>query len=307
MRRLAAQAISAVSDVADVIALRARRSAVLAGAVGVLTLAGVFALVGTVVLAPRDGVEPQQTVLPTEPEKSDAKISGITELVGETDIPKFAQASTDGAFAEPTPINRLLDMALAPAPDVAPKIGGEPNLAGLSEIPKELIWNRSEDEEEKNGPRASFAAYSDAQEQLPWDAVEPVPFAALAPAETTAQPGRKAPASTGALPVASVSGEIGAWLKTKVTEIKAADRSRPLYHFELWLEPPAKLKSQLLGVSYDFSSPAVRPQSQSSSDSLSGFRISAAGLACADKIVVTLRFTDGHVETASVDGCKLLS
>jgi hypothetical protein len=67
------------------------------------------------------------------------------------------------------------------------------------------------------------------------------------------------------------------------------------------------VKARLVGVSYDFNSPAIRPQSQSSSDRGSGFRISAGGLACADEIVVTLRFDDGRVETAAVDGCKLLS
>ena len=235
---------------------------------------------------------------------------GAKKLGGETVIVKFAEARTEGGFAEPTPVHRLLSMALAPLPSIAPPPGSEPNLAGLSEIPQELIWNRPENEaEEEDGPRASFAAFSEAREQLPWDAVEPVPFATLAPAKTRVQPptGANASASDGALSVKSVSGEIDAWLKTKVTEIKGADRSRPLYHFELWLEPPAALKRQLLGVSYEFSTPAIQPQSQASSDSGSGFRISAGGLACADEIIVTLRFADGRVETASVDGCKLLS
>ena len=72
------------------------------------------------------------------------------------------------------------------------------------------------------------------------------------------------------------------------------------------MEPPAALKQQLLGVSYEFNTPAIRPQSQASSNSGTGFRISAGGLACADEIVVTVRFVDGRVEKTSLDGCGLL-
>jgi hypothetical protein len=231
---------------------------------------------------------------------------------GETVMAKFAKARTDSrlSFAEPTPASKLLSMALAPVP-VAPPKDAEPNLAGLSEIPRELIWNRppKKDEDKK---RQVFAAFSKASEQLPWDAVEPVPFSPLEPRpdlKKAAQTAKVAPTPAGVpsaqAPVASA--EIANWLKTKVTEIKGADRSRPLYHFELWLEPPATVKGSLVGVSYSFNTPAIRPQSQSSSDRLSGFRISAGGLACADEITLTLRFNDGRSETVAVDGCELLS
>ena len=308
MRRLAAKAISALPDLLGRGDNRRWRFAVFA------SVGAVLALGGGAVLAPREGAKPQHiSKMELGAEKLGAEKLGTElggeELGGETVIVEFAEARTEGGLAEPTPLHRLLSMALAPVPNIAPPPGSEPNLAGLSEIPPELIWNRPESEEEEDGPRASFAAFSEAQEQLPWDAVEPVPFAALAPAKTGVQPdaGATPSASESALPATSVSGEIDAWLKTKVTEIKGADRSRPLYHFELWLEPPAALKRQLLGVSYEFSTPAIRPQSQASSDSGSGFRISAGGLACADEIIVTLRFADGRVEAASVDGCKLLS
>jgi hypothetical protein len=228
---------------------------------------------------------------------------------GETVIAKFAKAKAQTSlFAEPTPVSRLLSMALAPMPTIAPPRKEEPNLAGLSEIPKELIWNRPEKKEDEN-QRASFATFSKAQEQLPWDAVEPVPFVPIVAAKEPKPNagGTTAPAAATRAPVKLARGDVGNWLKAKVREIKGADRSRPLYHFELWLEPPPAVKARLVGVSYDFNSPAIRPQSQSSSDRGSGFRISAGGLACADEIVVTLRFDDGRVEKAAVDGCKLLS
>jgi hypothetical protein len=232
---------------------------------------------------------------------------------GETVIAKFARAKAQPSamFSEPTPVSRLLSMALAPVPTIAPPVEEEPNLAGLSEIPKELIWNRPPKKEEE-GKRSSFAAFSKARENLPWDAIEPVPFSPLAEAPAAAKPadGPKTAAAAMLGPVPLAAGDtsdVANWLKTKVTEIKGADRSRPLYHFELWLEPPKAVKGRLVGVSYAFSTPAIRPQSQASSDRGTGFRISAGGLACADEIVLTLRFDDGRVETAKIDGCKLLS
>jgi hypothetical protein len=229
---------------------------------------------------------------------------------GETVIAKFVNAKREAGlqFAEPTPVSRLLSMALAPIPIIAPPRAAEPNLEGLSEIPKELIWNRPPDKEDTAEPKA-FAAFSKAREELPWDAVEPVPFSPLAPAARA--PASSAQAIVAAAPAAALDlpggGEVGSWVKAKVTEVKGADRSRPLYHFELWLEPPAELKRRLVGVAYAFSTPAIRPQSQASSDQTSGFRISAGGLACADEITLTLRFDDGRSQEVIVDGCKLLS
>jgi hypothetical protein len=221
---------------------------------------------------------------------------------------KFAKAKTEAGlqFAEPTSVSRLLSMALAPVTNIAPR-SAEPNLEGLSEIPQELIWNRPPDKEEKAEPK-TFAAFSKAREELPWDAVEPVPFSPLAPARQAAHAsGAKVATAAVEAPVELAGAEVGKWVKAKVTEIKGADRSRPLYHFELWLEPPPELKRRLVGVAYEFNTPAVRPQSQASSDQTSGFRISAGGLACADEIALTLRFDDGHAEKVVVDGCKLLS
>jgi hypothetical protein len=196
-------------------------------------------------------------------------------------------------------------MALAPMISAEPARTKEPTLEGLSEIPRELIWNRSPQEEEKERPKA-FGALSKASEVLPWDAVKPVPFSPLpdAPMEAAEAKPTTAPREPLTLPD---GGQVEAWVKTKVTEIKGADRSRPLYHFQLWLEPPADVKRRLVGVAYDFSTPAIRPKTQASSDQASGFRVSAGGLACADKITVTLRFDDGRSQKVAIDGCKLLS
>jgi hypothetical protein len=143
---------------------------------------------------------------------------------------------------------------------------------------------------------------------LPWDAIEPVPFSPIArkPAPALAK-GTKRTAALGPPIDLPKGGQVETWMRAKATEFKGADRTRPLYHFEVWLEPPAAVKRRLVGVSYAFSTPAIRPQSQASSDQASGFRISAGGFACADEITVTLTFDDGQSQTVAVDGCKLLS
>ena len=236
-----------------------------------------------------------------------ANAGGETVVSKDAKTGRPATASAANGF-EPTSVNRLLTMARAPAlPDTAQN--AEPNLLGLSEVPRELIWNRPP-EKDKEKKRESFAAFSKVSANLPWDAVEPVPFSPLGPKAKSA---RKKTAAKGAAPAPQAAiappagGEVKRWIKSKVTEIKGSARSRPLYHFELWLEPPAEMKRRLVGVSYAFSSPAIRPQSQASSDKGSGFRISAGGLACADEVTLTLRFDDGASHTVALDGCKLLS
>jgi len=291
MRRLGAKTTASLSDA------RGSRARV---RWRLLAVAAVLAAGAGTILVLRHGIAP------------DPAPSAKARPGGETVIRKFAQAKTQTSllFAEPTSVNRLLSMALAPVPTIAPPPKAEPNLAGLSEIPSELIWNRPpETEEQQKERKKAFAAFSKVSEQLPWDAVGPVTFSPVADTKASAQGAgtKQAAAEAPRPPVQLASGDVGKWLKAKVTEIKGSDRSRPLYHFELWLEPPAAVKGRLVGVSYAFSTPAIRPQSQSSSDRATGFRISAGGLACADEIEITLRFDDGHVENVSVDSCKLLS
>jgi len=216
------------------------------------------------------------------------------------ETPTAAAAATSAA---PTSVNSLFAPALIPS--AAPR-SVEPSLEGLSEIPRELIWNRPPKKKEE-AQRKSFAAFSKVSEVLPWDAVEPVPFSPLAPKPVPVRAKAKPAAPLGPPINLPKGGQVETWMRAKATEIKGADRTRPLYHFEVWLEPPAAVKRRLVGVSYEFSTPAIMPQSQASSDQASGFRISAGGLACADEITVTLTFDDGQTAKVAVDGCKLLS
>ena len=204
----------------------------------------------------------------------------------------------------------------APAPEPAapasptPPAEGEPRLEGLAEIPlKPWVREDGDSESEEDRPRASVpAGGGQTGETLPWDAVKPVPFDDVAPApsqakESAPQTPPPQPALTALPPETAMAG----WVKAKATEIKGMERTRPLFHFEFWLEPPDAMKANLAAVTYEFNTPAVMPQMQMSQDLASGFRISAGGLACADKVTVTLRFRDGRSQRVEVDGCKLVS
>jgi hypothetical protein len=207
-------------------------------------------------------------------------------------------------------VAKLSNIAEAPEPapeemtgSVSP--GGVPRLEGLSDIPLKP-WVGGEEDAKPDRSQIA-AARLQAGEELPWDAAEPVPFDATkpVPSETPQADSKKKRVISrlGALPADS---EVTGWVKAKATEVKGQDRARPFYHFEFWLEPPQEVTRELATVAYEFNTPAVVPQSQMSSEDETGFRISAGGLICADRVKVTLRFRDGRSQRVEVDSCKLL-
>jgi hypothetical protein len=225
-----------------------------------------------------------------------AQVAQVTDDGGETVVAKLPELESI-----PKPA-----LVAAKAED-APVSAQKPRLDGLAEEPS---WDR--DHAERPEPKA-FAANSGGREVLPWAAVEPVPLSPDVPVEATAEPVKPsepvapdAPHLAPPLAHLPASGDVEGWVKSKATEFKGEDRGRPLYHFELWLEPPEEVKQLLAAVAYDFNTPAVMPQSQISSEQKTGFRISVGGLACADKITVTLKFKDGRSQQVAVDGCRLL-
>lgn len=189
-----------------------------------------------------------------------------------------------------------------------PPVKGEPRLDGLADIPmQEWIAPKPKPEDAE-----ASAETPREREELPWDAVEPVP---LHPVDRSA----KHADATAALPRPTVeappapapaphpdNAAVEGWVKAKAVEVKGPDRARPLYHFEIWLEPPEEVKLRLVAVAYEFNTPAVLPQAQMSREKATGFRVSAGGLVCADKITVTLKFNDGSSQQVAVDGCRLL-
>lgn len=193
---------------------------------------------------------------------------------------------------------------VAPTPTAAP--AGEPRLDGLVDIPlPEWIAPQPKDVEPDGA-----AAAPKVREELPWDAVEPVPFhpsdRAPVQAHATALLSSAGPATPLPAIALPVDGTAEAWVKAKAVEVKGPERARPLYHFEFWLEPPEEVKQRLVAVAYEFNTPAVMPQAQMSREKATGFRVSAGGLTCADKVTVTLKFNDGSSQQVAVDGCRLL-
>jgi len=205
-------------------------------------------------------------------------------------------------------IAKLPNVAHAPEPAPEETTGsvspddGVPRLRGLSEIP----WVS---EEEASKPARSKIAVASLQggEELPWDAVEPVPLDATKPVSSESpQAASKKKRKVSRLTVLPTDREVTGWVKAKATEVKGQDRARPFYHFEFWLESPKEVTQELAAVAYEFNTPAVVPQAQVSDEDKTGFRISAGGLICADRVKVTLRFRDGRSQRVEVDSCKLL-
>jgi hypothetical protein len=234
--------------------------------------------------------------------------SRLAESGGETIVakPSTSPAQT-GRTARPT------RLAMADRPSEPP------NLRGLADIPPELLNHdtaRDDGAASKDGQKAKVFEEAGAQgeEKLPWDMVEPVPYhpvgevkpvqsaRASPPPDPNPAPQARPAKPKGPLPAPA---EVASWLKAKATELKSNERERPLYHLELWLDPPAATKRRIVAVVYAFESPAVMPQSQVSSDQASGFRTGFGSVACADKIMLTLKFDDGRTQQAVVDGCKM--
>jgi len=210
--------------------------------------------------------------------------------------------------------------APAPAeePQVPPPEAGEPRLDGLMDIPLQPLASHDEKPQSQAPVEKAFGAEAKPHTggDLPWADVEPVPFGppeqATADA-TSALPNRgqpdvpPAPVPPTALAELPSNATVQGWVKAKAMELKGEHGARPLFHFEFWLDAPEEVKQRLAAVAYEFNTPAVRPQSQISSEKKSGFRISAGGLTCADNVKVTLKFVDGRTQQVQVDGCKLLS
>ena len=162
-------------------------------------------------------------------------------------------------------------------------------------------------------PTTAFIGGTASPETLPWKAIEPVPYpreASLQPGTPQPQPSRFGP-SEFASPATSEpaldlsASAAGGWVKAKSTQFKGANRARPMFHFELWVEPPDEIKQRLIAVAYDVEAGAVQPRAQQSRERQTGFRVGFGGLSCADKITLTLMFDDGRSQEVDIDGCKL--
>lgn len=227
----------------------------------------------------------------------------VAQEGGESVIAKLPVTSSEAK--QTTPLESPTNPAASDA--------AEPRFAGLADIPLDVL----DRPKPQGGEADAVDASAGGREALPWDAVEPVPFSPDGPKdaapEATAAVPKPVQAAVGAAPRPSVTFQLPAgqtiesWVKAKAVEIKGNDRERPLYHFEFWLDAPDDVKHRLVAVVYEFNTPAVMPQSQVSREQKTGFRVSAGGLTCADKVTITLKFSDGQSQQIAVDGCRLLS
>ena len=207
--------------------------------------------------------------------------------------------------------------AVKPSANPAP-IEAEPHPAAKLDVatldPTALVASQaartSETTNRRPVPTTAFIGGTASPETLPWDAIEPVPYSRQVPGAPQPLPSRFGPSE----PAPVVSGEpafdlsasaAGGWVKAKSTQFKGANRARPMFHFELWVEPPDAIKRRLIAVAYDVEAGAIQPRAQQSRERQTGFRVGFGGLSCADKITLTLLFDDGRSQEVDIDGCKL--
>jgi hypothetical protein len=203
----------------------------------------------------------------------------------------IAKAPVPAEPAKPMPV----EAAAAPA---SPGPPGEARLDGLGDIPLKPWVSEKPKADAVEPAEANRPLEASTSDALPWDAVEPYrpEAAASAAADVTAALPARAPEAPSppptpvALPKPSA---VEGWVKAKA--------------IEFWLDAPNDVKQRLVAVAYEFNTPAVMPQAQVSSEAKTGFRVSAGGLTCADKVTVTLKFKDGQSEQVAVDGCRLVS
>jgi hypothetical protein len=274
--------------------MRAMVSSRSARTIGLTLAAGLLAFEAVLALSAGAIGIPGVLLVPLAKEVIAASVTGETVIAKLDEVPVAVKPVPQPKAVQPE--------ASAPA--------GEPNLAGLADIPVDMPWKHdAKPADRKDAPRA-FSPDAEGREVLPWDAVEPVPPPSQTGSITPAGPQPETPAPEPAPKITPVrlpaSGDVEGWVKAKATEIKGEDRGRPLYHFEVWLDAPAEVKQRLVAVAYAFNTPAVMPQMQVSSEQKTGFRVSVGGLTCADKITITLKFNDGQSQQVAVDGCRLL-
>jgi len=274
--------------------MRAMVSSRSARTIGLTLAAGLLAFEAVLALSAGAIGIPGVLLVPLAKEVTAASVTGETVIAKLDEVPVAVKPVPQPKAVQPE--------ASAPA--------GEPNLAGLADIPVDMPWKHdAKPADRKDAPKA-FSPDAEGREVLPWDAVEPVPPPSQTGSITPAGPQPETPAPEPAPKITPVrlpaSGDVEGWVKAKATEIKGEDRGRPLYHFEVWLDAPAEVKQRLVAVAYAFNTPAVMPQMQVSSEQKTGFRVSVGGLACADKITITLKFNDGQSQQVAVDGCRLL-
>lgn len=98
---------------------------------------------------------------------------------------------------------------------------------------------------------------------------------------------------------------IAGWVKASAAKSQA--KGGRLYHFALWLEPPAAIRTRISSVSYTFNNPLGEPETERSNAPQSGFRVQFEGVGCSDRVTIQVTFQDGSKSRLAVDSCRILA
>lgn len=235
---------------------------------------------------------------------ADAKSDAVAGPGGESVVAKQPVAAIAPEVTQ-LDIPPLVTSSVVPAPvpvSEPPQAAGPLDLATVPDLDPATEVN--DDEAASKKAAIVPAAQSTPTEVLPWDQIEPEPFTPNGPAKPATPDHASAAPAPVQLPA---GGDAQGWVKAKASAVAGGvdEHGRPLYRFELWVEPPAEVKQRLVAVAYDFDAPSAEPRTQESTEQQTGFRVRFGGLACADKITLTLKFDDGQQQQVAVDGCKI--
>jgi hypothetical protein len=76
--------------------------------------------------------------------------------------------------------------------------------------------------------------------------------------------------------------------------------------FSTWLEVPGNRAAEIREVTYFFNHPTFREPRMVSRDGSNGFRVQYVGWGCLDRVIITLRLSDGSTRPLDFDMCSAL-
>lgn len=144
---------------------------------------------------------------------------------------------------------------------------------------------------------------------LPWQGDTATKSASEQPRVANLPPEPEPGSGSGERGVLPSRSDLRGWLRSEAREfVGGVDADGlPLYRFDVWLDAPEDIKSQMRMVSYEYLAPSAQPPVQSSNDPKNGFRVKFGAAACAEKATVSLVMKDGREQKVTVDGCRILN
>ena len=240
-----------------------------------------------------------------EQTKAPAPSSPLPQAVVETPKPQAAVETTVPVPALPsTPDAPALTRGLGAAPAPA-----EPAVISQATVPLPGNPESPTDARQQTAsppipdPRPQPDAGTAPAQALPWQG-QPKPNAKKPPVVANLPP--QATTENVRLPSRS---DVRGWAKSTAREfVGGVDADGlPLYRFDIWIDAPKDVLTQIQQVSYEYLAPSAQPAAQKSNDVQNGFRVKFGAAACAEKARITLTMIDGNERKVDVDGCRILN